>query len=108
MPRQARIDYPGALHHVIGRGIERRAIFQEEADKEAFLQRIKNQLFHEKRIGKTGPECVNVFGWEIFKIEREADGQDDGYKRSRCEHVQRTRAADMPERKDRTEIAGID
>ncbi len=44
MPRQARIDYPGGLHHVISRGIERKAIFQEEADKEAFLKRIKDQL----------------------------------------------------------------
>ena len=25
-----RIDYPGALHHVIGRGIERRDIFRDD------------------------------------------------------------------------------
>ncbi len=29
MPRQARIDIPGALHHIIGRGIERRLIFSK-------------------------------------------------------------------------------
>ncbi|MEW6512342.1 MAG: transposase, partial [Bacteroidota bacterium] len=27
MPRQARLDAPGTLHHVIARGIERRKIF---------------------------------------------------------------------------------
>jgi len=27
MPRKARIDAPGALHHIIVRGIERRKIF---------------------------------------------------------------------------------
>ena len=27
MPRKARIDAPGALQHIIGRGIERRKIF---------------------------------------------------------------------------------
>jgi hypothetical protein len=27
MPRKARIDAPGALHHVMARGIERRIIF---------------------------------------------------------------------------------
>ncbi|MCK5493307.1 MAG: transposase, partial [Candidatus Omnitrophica bacterium] len=44
MSRQARIDYPGAFHHVIGRGIEHKDIFKEEADKRSFLKRIKNQL----------------------------------------------------------------
>ena len=29
MPRQSRIDAPGALHHVIIRGIERKAIFKD-------------------------------------------------------------------------------
>jgi putative transposase len=31
MPRQSRIDAPGALHHVIARGIGRRKIFDNEA-----------------------------------------------------------------------------
>ncbi|MBI4846873.1 MAG: transposase [Candidatus Omnitrophica bacterium] len=44
MPRQGRIDYQGALNHIIGRGIERKAIFKEEADKSAFLKRIKENL----------------------------------------------------------------
>ena len=30
MPRKARIDAPGALHHIIVRGIERRKIFVEK------------------------------------------------------------------------------
>ena len=29
MPRQARLDAPGTLHHVMLRGIERRAIGQK-------------------------------------------------------------------------------
>ena len=28
MPRQSRIDAPGALHHIIARGIEKRRIFE--------------------------------------------------------------------------------
>ncbi len=44
MPRQARIDYPGAFHHVIGRGIEGKYIFKEERDKEALISRIKETL----------------------------------------------------------------
>ena len=31
MPRQERLDAPGTLHHVIGRGIERQTIFREAA-----------------------------------------------------------------------------
>jgi hypothetical protein len=33
MPRKARIDAPGALHHIIARGIERRAIFTDNDDR---------------------------------------------------------------------------
>jgi len=40
MPRQARIDAPGALHHVIFRGIERRKIFRDNQDRDNFLERL--------------------------------------------------------------------
>lgn len=40
MPRKARIDSPGALHHIIIRGIERKAIFKDNADRANFLERL--------------------------------------------------------------------
>lgn len=40
MPRQPRLDAPGALHHVMGRGIERTRIFRIDADREDFLNRF--------------------------------------------------------------------
>ena len=40
MPRKARIDAPGALHHVIVRGIERRKIFLDDADRDRFVERL--------------------------------------------------------------------
>ncbi len=40
MPRKARIDAPGALHHIICRGIERRKIFTDDADKNYFVSRL--------------------------------------------------------------------
>jgi len=40
MPRQARIDAPGALHHIIVRGIERCKIFKDDADREGFVERF--------------------------------------------------------------------
>ncbi len=44
MPRQARIDAPGALHHLIVRGIERRKIFRDDLDRYSFLGRIGSIL----------------------------------------------------------------
>jgi putative transposase len=40
MPRQARIDAPGALHHIIVRGIERSRIFRNDTDRDDFLDRL--------------------------------------------------------------------
>jgi putative transposase len=40
MPRQARIDALGALHHLIIRGIDRTDIFLDERDRENFLERL--------------------------------------------------------------------
>jgi putative transposase len=40
MPRQPRLDAPGALHHVMGRGIERTQIFVNDGDREDFLGRV--------------------------------------------------------------------
>ena len=40
MPRKSRIDAPGALHHIIARGIERRKIFRDHADRNDFLRRL--------------------------------------------------------------------
>lgn len=44
MPRQARIDAPGALHHIILRGIERTAIFSDDRDRKNFLKRLSGLL----------------------------------------------------------------
>jgi REP element-mobilizing transposase RayT len=37
MPRQARLDYAGALQHVIARGVARTRIFDDKKDRETFL-----------------------------------------------------------------------
>lgn len=40
MPRQARLDTPGALHHVMIRGLEKRKIFWDDEDRGDFLSRV--------------------------------------------------------------------
>ena len=40
MPRQARLDIPGTLHHVIVRGIERKKILTDDQDRRDFVSRM--------------------------------------------------------------------
>jgi len=40
MPRQARLDAPGTLHHVIVRGIERPRIVDDRWDRDNFVSRL--------------------------------------------------------------------
>jgi REP element-mobilizing transposase RayT len=57
MPRQSRIDAPGALHHIIARGINRKSIFQDDADRDNFLDRLGNIL------SETQTAC---FAWALI------------------------------------------
>ncbi len=40
MPRQARLDAPGTLHHVIILGIERKEIVKDDHDRQNFVYRM--------------------------------------------------------------------
>jgi hypothetical protein len=44
MPRLARLEGPGSLHHIMITGIERRKIFRDAKDRENFLERLGNLL----------------------------------------------------------------
>jgi REP element-mobilizing transposase RayT len=58
MPRKSRIDAPGALQHVIARGINRRRIFRDETDKNNFLDRLSGLL----------KDCgVRCYAWAILE-----------------------------------------
>ena len=57
MPRQARLDIPGALHHIMVRGINKAKIFGNEQDKTKFLDRLGE-------IVKTG-QC-SVYAWVLM------------------------------------------
>jgi len=57
MPRLARLDAPGVLHHVIIRGIERRKIFKDNKDRDNFLDRLQILL------PKTNMSC---FAWALL------------------------------------------
>ena len=57
MPRKARIDAPGALHHIIIRGIERKKIFRSESDRKDFLGRLGDL------VAQTQTDC---FAWALI------------------------------------------
>jgi len=57
MPRQARIDAPGALHHIICRGIERRLIFKDDSDRSDFVARLT------KLLPETATRC---YAWALI------------------------------------------
>jgi len=57
MPRKARIDAPGALHHIIVRGIERRRIFSDDKDRDNFVDRLADI------VTDTQTFC---FGWALI------------------------------------------
>jgi putative transposase len=41
MPRPLRIEYPGALFHVMNRGINRMNIFMNDEHREIFIELLK-------------------------------------------------------------------
>ncbi len=57
MPRGARLDTPGALHHVMVRGIEHTAIVFDDEDRLDFLNRI------DKASDKTG---TVIYAWALM------------------------------------------
>jgi len=68
LPRQARLDAPGTLHHVIVRGIEKRQIVDDNKDRADFVNRMgaliivwANRLRRRISIDSPGSESVPVF-----------------------------------------------
>jgi putative transposase len=48
MPRQARLDIRGALHHIMVRGINKTDIFDDDEDKTRFLERLGRNVIEGK------------------------------------------------------------
>jgi putative transposase len=57
MPRQARLDAPNSLHHVMVRGLERRVIFRDDADRADFVARLA-------ALGQAG--AWTVYAWALL------------------------------------------
>ena len=44
MPRKIRVEYPGAIYHVMSRGDRREAIFADDQDRAQFLRTYLSSL----------------------------------------------------------------
>lgn len=108
MPRKARIDAPGALHHVIIRGIERRKIFRSDYDRINFLKRLSVLVpatsvdcfawamldNHVHLLLRTGTTPISIFmsrlltgyaGWFNRKYKRHGQLFQNRYKSILCQ-----------------------
>ena len=57
MPRQARLDAPGTLHHIILRGMEKRRIVDDDKDRQNFV----------KRLGDLSEETeTKIYAWSLL------------------------------------------
>ena len=57
MPRGPRLDAPGALHHVIVRGLDRQSIFRDDRDREDLLARLSTLI-------QAG--ALRVYAWALL------------------------------------------
>jgi predicted DNA binding CopG/RHH family protein len=73
MPRQARLDAPGALHHIMIRGIERRKIFVNDRDREDFVERLS------KLLQQTETAC---YAWVFIPNHAQQEGNQGLSKRT--------------------------
>jgi len=58
MPRQARLDTPGALHHIMVRGINKSAIFMDDQDRSQFLTRLSQNILETQS---------SVYAWVLME-----------------------------------------
>jgi len=57
MPRQARLDIPGALHHIMVRGINKSTIFEDDQDRAQFLNRLGENVTEAR---------ATVYAWALM------------------------------------------
>ena len=64
MLRQARLDAPGTLHHVIVRGIKKRRIVDDKVDRDNFVLRM-GQIAHETETVPKVPKSQKAISYQL-------------------------------------------
>ena len=83
MPRQARLDIPGALHHIMVRGINKSDIFKDDEDKSRFVERLGQNVIDGK---------CSVYAWVLMDSPSPLQERPAGYLRrhAKTSHVVRS------------------
>ena len=55
MPRKLRIQYPGAIYHVMDRGDQRETIFRDDQDRRQFLSALRAGIADDRMPGAGDP-----------------------------------------------------
>lgn len=71
MPRRARFDTPGCLHHVMNRGIARRTIFESRTDARYFLALLARSCWR----GKIELHAYTLMSTHFHLVLRSVDGR---------------------------------
>ena len=101
MPRKRRLDYPGAVQHVVAQGNDRRRIFMDDKDRTTFLNRLADvasaqmwdvhayclldthaHLVLRTRHGKLGSGMGRILGWYAHRFNGRHG--HEGHHRSRA------------------------
>jgi len=69
MARKLRIQYPGAIYHVMNRGDRREAIFEDDKDRERLLETLTEAC------AKTGWQAGKADGLERGRPKSAAEGR---------------------------------
>ncbi len=73
MPRKARLDAPGILHHVMVRGLEHRPIFRDDVDRRDFCTRLEGLAYLALEVcGYTGGAVADLLGVRPSAVYRAA------------------------------------
>ena len=74
MPRKLRVEYPGALYHLMSRGDRREDIFLDDVDRQDFI--------------KTLAEACQKTDWQMHKAAQvDAESSRRGFSARRCWHM---------------------
>ncbi|MBM4330228.1 MAG: hypothetical protein FJ117_03205 [Deltaproteobacteria bacterium] len=57
MPRKARLDVPGALHHIMVRGVNKSAIFDDDQDRQKLMERLEENIVEAK---------CSIYAWVLM------------------------------------------
>lgn len=71
MPRSRRIEFSGAIYHVTARGVNRRALFSDERDRQRFLQLFARET--ERQLWRCHAFCLMTNHYHILLETRGAN-----------------------------------